>query len=491
VAITRLSSARDFFRVWYFWKRKAWTVFFLTLFIIMSFSYLYTPDYESTAKIMLLPKTSEGMAFSTSTEEVRVAPVGIEDINSEIEMLISDDVLRATVSSFMNAKSGKGIGLKIRGQGWLDVLLDYAKLVINEVLIFLKLKERISPFESNVETLRNALEVEPIAMSAIILVTLQAERPKAAEVVLNRLLDIYIQHHTEVLMKEEGLDFFNDQAVAFYKNLDFQEQKLQDFQKKWNIVDLQSQNAANIALLSDLKKSLQLTEISYEEAKSRIQLLQSELSKNKNDILRTKEMRTIPSIVELEENIVPLLVRRSEIKKSYTTSSREYRDIIKQIETLKLEIINEILKAIKTDQLELNALAARKKSIQQKIHQLTLEANDFNQKARTLRDLQRQIQLYNTNYMLYASKTEDARIIADRNKRDLANVSLASKASLPVKPVFPNRILMLAISVIIGLFAAVGTPFLLEFIDHRVKTPNDIEKLLDLPVVCSLPEAKN
>ena len=133
MALTRLSSARDFFRVWFLWKRQAWLVFVLTVLVIMSFSYMYTPDYESIAKIMLLPRTSEGMVVSTSTEEEKVAPIGMEDINSEIELLTSDDVLRATVSSFMNGESGRGIGLKVRGRNWLDVLLDYVKKAISKL----------------------------------------------------------------------------------------------------------------------------------------------------------------------------------------------------------------------------------------------------------------------------------------------------------------------------------------------------------------------
>ena len=66
----------------------------------MLFSYIYTPYYEATAKIVLLPKTSVGEIISAGAEDDRVFPVSIEDINTEIELLTSDDVLRDTVKSF-------------------------------------------------------------------------------------------------------------------------------------------------------------------------------------------------------------------------------------------------------------------------------------------------------------------------------------------------------------------------------------------------------
>jgi uncharacterized protein involved in exopolysaccharide biosynthesis len=356
-------------------------------------------------------------------------------------------------------------------------------------LIALKLIDPLPLFESNVTLLKKSMKVEPVAMSSIILVSLRAESPKVAEVVLNRLLDIYIRYHNDVLTKEEGIQFFSDQANEFRRNLEIYERKLQQFQRDSNIVDLKSQNEANIELLSDLKKSLRLIEISYDEAKSRIEMLQNTILKN-NEIVITKEMRTIPAIVELERGLVPLLIKRSEIKKHFTQTSREYSDVVEQIGLLRNDINNEIKKAIKTDQLELESLAIKKKSLQKKINDLNAEAANLNQKEKTLKDLKRQIALYNKSYLLYASKTEDARIYSERKKRDLANVSIASTANIPVKPAFPNRLLMLIISVFVGFFVSLGLPFFLEFLDHRIKTANDVENILSLPVVCSISDVK-
>jgi uncharacterized protein involved in exopolysaccharide biosynthesis len=439
---------------------------------------------------MILPRTGEGAIISVGTEEKRVTPVSIEDINTEIELLLSEDVLRKTVKSFMAENGERGLGLKTRKQRWHQRVIERSKQIIGRILIFLKLVDPLPVFERNVGLLRNSLAVEPVAMSSIILVSLRAESPEVAAIVLNRLLDIYIRHHNDVLTKEEGVQFFSEQAAEFRRNLELYEQKLQQFQKASNIVDLKSQNEANIELLADLKKSLRLLEISYDEASGRIKMLQNTLLKNVNEIVITKEMRTIPAIVELEKALVPLLIKRSEIKKHFTQTSREYSDVVEQIGLLRNEINNEIKKAIKTDQLELESLAIKQKSLQEKINELNTEAADLNQKEKILKNLKRQIALYNNSYLLYASKAEDARIYSERKKRDLANVSIVSNASTTVKPAFPNRLLMLFISVFVGFFCLLGLPFLLEFLDHRVKTANDVENILSLPVVCSVLSVK-
>jgi capsular polysaccharide biosynthesis protein len=50
-------------------------------------------------------------------------------------------------------------------------------------------------------------------------------------------------------------------------------------------------------------------------------------------------------------------------------------------------------------------------------------------------------------------------------------------------PVSPNPPLNIAIAAVVGLMIGVGLAFLLEFVDNTVKTEQDIERLLELPVL--------
>lgn len=50
-------------------------------------------------------------------------------------------------------------------------------------------------------------------------------------------------------------------------------------------------------------------------------------------------------------------------------------------------------------------------------------------------------------------------------------------------PVSPNPPLNIAIAAVVGLMIGIGLAFLLEYLDNTVKTEQDIEKLLELPVL--------
>jgi capsular polysaccharide biosynthesis protein len=65
------------------------------------------------------------------------------------------------------------------------------------------------------------------------------------------------------------------------------------------------------------------------------------------------------------------------------------------------------------------------------------------------------------------------------------NVNILSEAAVAENqsPIKPQPLLNVAIALVVGLMAGVGLAFLLEYLDNTVKTEQDIEKLLDLPVL--------
>lgn len=68
---------------------------------------------------------------------------------------------------------------------------------------------------------------------------------------------------------------------------------------------------------------------------------------------------------------------------------------------------------------------------------------------------------------------------------NIDNVSILAKAEVKenASPVKPQPILNIAIALVVGLMAGVGLAFLLEYFDNTIKTEQDIEKHLDLPVL--------
>lgn len=67
------------------------------------------------------------------------------------------------------------------------------------------------------------------------------------------------------------------------------------------------------------------------------------------------------------------------------------------------------------------------------------------------------------------------------------SVQIIDKAEEPTSPISPNKKLNLAIAFVLGLFLGVFIVLAIEYFDNTAKTPEDIEKYLDLPVIGTIP----
>jgi capsular polysaccharide biosynthesis protein len=70
----------------------------------------------------------------------------------------------------------------------------------------------------------------------------------------------------------------------------------------------------------------------------------------------------------------------------------------------------------------------------------------------------------------------------------LDNVNIVDPAVPAPSPVKPNKKMNILLAGVIGLMSAVGLVFLLEFLDQTIKTNEDINRYLELPVLGVIPK---
>ncbi len=68
------------------------------------------------------------------------------------------------------------------------------------------------------------------------------------------------------------------------------------------------------------------------------------------------------------------------------------------------------------------------------------------------------------------------------------DIQIMDRAQIPNKPVKPKKTLNVAIAFFLGLIVSVGISFLLEYQDNTIKTEDDIDRYLELPVIGIIPK---
>ena len=70
------------------------------------------------------------------------------------------------------------------------------------------------------------------------------------------------------------------------------------------------------------------------------------------------------------------------------------------------------------------------------------------------------------------------------------DVQLVQTATVPTSPSFPNTKLNVAIGVVLGLLLGVGLMLLLERLNRRVRTVDELSEVMGYPVIAEVPETK-
>ena len=86
-----------------------------------------------------------------------------------------------------------------------------------------------------------------------------------------------------------------------------------------------------------------------------------------------------------------------------------------------------------------------------------------------------------------ANETSDVFMEVVKEIMRVENVQVIDPAQVPTSPVSPRPLMNIAIAGVLGIMLGVFIAFLKEFLDNSLKTPEDVEKYLGVPVLGTIP----
>jgi polysaccharide chain length determinant protein (PEP-CTERM system associated) len=93
-----------------------------------------------------------------------------------------------------------------------------------------------------------------------------------------------------------------------------------------------------------------------------------------------------------------------------------------------------------------------------------------------------------TAYQQLLSKTEDSKVAADLERRQIGEqFRILDPARIPVRPISPNRRMINGLGALLGLLLGLGIVAAIEFRDSSLKTEADVASVLGVPVIALIP----
>lgn len=473
-----LPTLRDLAAV-VFRQRRIILATFLSVMALVFLSGIWIPKYQAHMKILVLRQRSEAMVTADANAPQNSGGITKEDLNSEVQLLQSEDLLEKVV-----VQTG---------------LQHQHKSLFGH-------KNEATAIAAAVRKLGKDLDVEPVRDANVISVSYRARNPQLAARVLNAVAAAYMEKHLQMHRPSGEFKFFDQQTKRFRTGLEQSQAQLEEFTQKTGVASAPLQRDLTLQKLADFNATAHQAQVSAAETEERIRSIRAQLSTMQPRL--TTEIRTAENLQlmqQLKSTLLNLQLKKTELLTKFDPSYRPVKEVDKQIKEAQAAIAaaeNKPPQDTTTDQNptymmlrnELAKAQADLSGLQAQASAASLAAGEYRVAARELQrqgiaqeDLQRTEKTDEQNYLLYLRKREEARINNALDQRGILNVALAER---PVVPALPARspVQIGGLAFMLALFVGFGAGFIADYADPSFRTPDEVAGYLDVPVLASLPK---
>jgi len=336
------------------------------------------------------------------------------------------------------------------------------------------------------ETIMSNMRVEPVRRSQLIEVSYDAPDPVVAAKIANAIANAYIVSDMDARfqMTKKASDWLNEQLVTLRSNLDKSQQVLQDYREKAHMVDTKGlAQMGAVRQIEDLTQSL----VTARAQSAAAQNAYLQVSKAKEG-----DLASLP-IVQQNVTVGRLVELRSEAERKVAELSKRYGNDHPKMTAAQSELAQtkeNLQRQIKlvASSLERDYEAAKgnERVIASTMGKVKGSLYGVNRKEFQLQSLQRDVDANQGLYDMFMNRLKETAASRDNQTNVVARV--IDPATPDDRPIKPNKPAILAITLFMGLFIGVLIALLLERLDSTLKSPDDVEAKLGLPVLASLPK---
>jgi capsular exopolysaccharide synthesis family protein len=335
---------------------------------------------------------------------------------------------------------------------------------------------------SAIQRLKSLITAEQEGGTNIINIKVVSNSPDESAHVANAVAQAYRNYNIQEKNKKtfETKAFIEEQLQLNSDQLKQAEEALQAFKEGYALISMDDQ-ARNIL------DQLFNVEAEYEQViKEKNQIVSQLRVLRENPDISSKEFdRTLFSPIKKESPIYglrvklsELLLKRQTLLVDFTEKHPEVVEVDDQIQAVTDEIKKELSAFFAT-------LKMREASLSKKVSRLRQESQGLPEKALQLVRLQREVASQEALYSQLKAKYQET-LIQESGK--VEEVTIVKPALVPSSPFnIPSKIMIVVTGFIMGLVIGIVVAFIVEVFDTSMGTIEDVENLLQVPVLGVIP----
>ncbi len=332
-----------------------------------------------------------------------------------------------------------------------------------------------------VQLFQRSLSVTPSRESSVIAVAYTAPDPRFAAGLANAFVEAYVQTALELRVNpaRQFSGFFDEQLKEHRDRLEAAQTRLTVFQKENGIIASDERLDIETQRLNELSSQLVALQAVAAESRSRQAQAQGAAGDRLQEVLNNPLLNNLKAEITRTEARLQELTSRlgdrhpqvvearatlASLQQRYDTESRRVTGSVGVTSTINTQREAQVRNALDTQRTRvLRMKAVRDEGL--------LLQRDVESAQRAYENIQARFAQTN----LESQTTQ-------------SNVNMLTQASAPIQHSSPNLLLNTALAVFLGSLLALGTALLLELLDRRVRTVDDVVGALDLPVIGVMPK---
>ena len=441
---------------------------------------LATPIYRASAVLQIEKQSSQVIQVDGIQPGSDLGGWDPDFLQTQIELIKSRSLSERVASELHMDQAAMD---RLYAPGWLDRML---------ALLQPKSRQATSgkadkPANQAKDLLKSAsgivaggLSVDPVRNSKLVVINFDSPSAQFSARAANALADGFIAAGLERRFGASSYakTYLEDQLKLTKARLEESERKLVLFAQQENLVDTgdKGQSLA-VQNLTQLNAALATAQDQRIRAQARWQ--QASGGAMPADMIGNSNIRN------LQQQKGTLQAQYQLKLQTFKPDYPDMRQLKSQVDELDRQIGQEIGGVRASVKAEYDAAAKQEQMLMGQIAALRTQALDVDGRSIQYNILKREV---DTNRQLYDGLLQRYKEVGVAGDVRSNNISIIDRAEVPGARFKPSLIRNLALGVLLGAMLGVLIAFLLEFLDDTLKTPEDIEQKLKMPVLGVVPK---
>jgi len=369
-----------------------------------------------------------------------------------------------------------------------------SKPILNEVVVRLNLQKEWGtggenlPREVAHKILKNSISVFQQRDTSLIVISVKRDDPDEAADIANELAQVYRDSRLDLAMNDArgAINKIEEAMKEQLLRMEASEDRVQKLRQDLDIAVIGGEGSFDVdeVRLQQLESD-RLT--AHREMMDKESLLKTLEDLNDKDLMEQASYITFDQIVvntlqQLQDIDVQLSSLNADFGANHPEVKR-YRLQKEKLEETLAQRLRALRNGLQTDYLGAKDRYERMDKYLAGVRSTSIEAQG--EKYRPYRVAMAELETERFIYNQLMSKHRQEIITLDipRNPVEIIDTAEANR-----RPVSPNLFMNVLLSIFVGLGAGVGLAYFIEYLDTSIKTADDVERILGLPVLGLIPQ---